>query len=466
MIRFRTWALLSCAAALVGCNLAPTYVRSVANYIPPQWPSGAPYAATSDARAGMPWRTLATDAKLRGAIERALGHNQDLAEAVATVAAARATYQVQRSSQLPTVTANAGATIQRPLTGPGTASTASSTLFEGSVGITGFEIDLFGRQRNLSRAAFEQYLATASGARSTRFAIVAETATAYTTLAADGDLLALAKEQATSSARTVKLTQALHDAGLVSGLDVASAATLLAQASSDVEAYTTQVAQDRNALGLLLGVSVEDSLLPTSLIALAQGVGKVPVGISSMALLDRPDVVEAEHQLKSAGASIGAARAAFFPAITLTTALGLASPALARLFSGGTSFWSAAPSAAMPLLGGTNRGNLAYARAQADYDLAAYRKAAQTAYRDIADGLARRGTIDRQKAAQSDLVSAASKTTAIADARYRAGSDSFLTVLIAQRELYAARQAAVSIDLADLNNRIALYQAVGSDDTL
>ncbi len=464
MIRLRLAAALIAATALGGCNLAPHYVRSVADFVPPQWPTGASYAHDREAKAGMPWRSLIIDAKLRTVIARALANNQDLAQAVANVASARAQYKIQKSSQLPTLTADAGATVTRAVTGGGTASAGSSTLFSGDIGISSFEIDLFGRQKNLSRAAFETYLGTESGARTTRFTVVAETATAYLTLLSDRDLLAVANAQIVSSARTVTLNRELHDVGLVSGSDLADAQTLLAQARVDVAQYTTQVAQDRNALELLVGARIEDALLPASLTALDSGIAAVPAGLSSTVLLDRPDVVEAEHQLKSANANVGAARAAFFPTISLTSALGVASTALTSLFSGST--WSAAPSASIPILGGTNRGNLAYAEAQVDYYLAAYRKAAQTAYRDVADGLAQRGTITRQRAAQADLVAAAQTSYTISNARYREGTDSFLTALVAQRTLYAARQTAITTVLTDLKNRVTLYQAIGSDDTL
>jgi len=464
MIRLRIAMLLLGASALAACDLAPHEVRTAADAVPQSWPAGAAYAPAAAGKAGMPWRSLVTDAKLRVVIERALAANQDLAAAVANVASARAQYRVQRSYRLPTVSADAGASIARAVTGGGTATAESSDLFSASVGVSNFELDLFGRQKNLSRAAFETYLSTESGARSTRFAVVAETATAYVTLAADQDLLRVSQEQVRSSARTVSLNAELHDAGLVSGADLADARTLLAQAQADVADRTTQVAQDRNALDLLVGARVDDALLPASLTALDAGIAAVPAGLSSAVLLDRPDVVEAEHQLRSANANVGAARAAFFPQISLTSVLGLASTALTGLFSGST--WTTTPSVSVPILGGTNRGNLDYARAQVDYYLATYRKAAQTAYREVADGLARRGTIARQRQAQADLVAAAQASYAIGEARYREGSDSFLTALVAQRTLYSAQQTAISAALTDLANRVTLYQAIGSDDTL
>jgi len=472
-----TLALMASALALSACDLAPKYVRSVSDFVPPQWPSGAAYETHVDGAAGLPWQTLISDPKLRQVIEMALASNQDLAAAVANVAAARAQYAAQRSYRLPTIAASGSASINRTLSGSGSAAGSSAqpgggavagdtTIFSGNIGISGFELDLFGRQKNLSRQAFEQYLATESGARAARLSIVAEVATAYVTLAGDLDLLAIAREQAANASRTVQLTRSLHDAGLTSGSDVADATTLLAQANSDVANYTSQVAQDRNALELLVGRPINDTLLPKSLDELEPRIANAPAGLSSEVLLRRPDVVEAEHGLRGAYANIGAARAAFFPTISLTTAFGLLSPSLGNLFSDGSTNWSANPSISLPLLGGPNKGNLAYARAQADYLLATYRKTAQTAYREVADALARRGTIDQQRAAQRELVEAAAKSFRIAEARYREGTDSFLNTLVAQRTLYSAQQNEIGTRLTDLANRIALYRALGADESL
>jgi len=465
MIRLRTLALFAGVASLAACDMAPAYVRSVSDYMPPQWPAGAAYPPADTAAAGMSWQALATDARLRSVIAEALAHNQDLAAAVASVASARAQYRVQRSYQLPTFAAGGGASVQRAI-GGGNGATAASTVWSADIGVSGFELDLFGRLKSLSRAALEQYLATESGARATRLTVVAETATAYVTLAADRDLLKVAQDQVASSARTVALNRDLHVNGLVSGADVADADTVLAQARSDVEQYTTQVAQDQNALELLVGHPLAATALPASLAQLDPGLSVPSAGLSSAVLLARPDVVEAEHQLKAAHYDIGAARAAFFPTISLTGALGLASTALTGLFSGGASLWSASSSVSVPVLGGTNRGNLAYAQAQRDYDLATYRKIAQTAYRDVADALARRGTMSRQRIAQADLVAASTRSQTIAEARYREGVDSFLTTLVAQRTSYAARQTQTATILADLSNRIALYAAIGADPGL
>jgi multidrug efflux system outer membrane protein len=235
------------------------------------------------------------------------------------------------------------------------------------------------------------------------------------------------------------------------------------QARSDVAANVTQVAQDRNALDLLAGGTVEDALLPLSLEGVIAGVARVPAGLSSDILLQRPDVLQAEHQLKAANADIGAARAAMFPRISLTSAIGVASSALSSLFSGDGFTWSASPSATLPIFGGANRGNLDYSKAQRDAYLARYEGAIQTAFQEVADALARDGTIDAQQAAQRRLVTASAQAYALAEQRYRAGIDTFLAALTSQRALYNARQSAIATDLALVSNRIRLYRVIGAD---
>ncbi len=446
-------------ALLAGCDLAPHYVRPAAP-VPQQFPQGAAYAPAVDQPGGLPWRTLVTDSRLKTVIEQALANNRDLRAAVANIASARATYHVARSAQLPTISGDAGATIQRGITN----SRNSANSYSADVGASSFEIDLFGRLKNLTKADFEQYLATVAGTRATRITLIGETATAYVTLASDRDLLRVSQQTLASGNRSLELTTSLNRAGLASQVDVQDALTIVAQAQSDIQDYTTTVAQDRNALDLLVGAPVADALLPASLADLDGGIGIVPAGLSSTILLQRPDVIEAEHQLIAANANIGAARAAFFPTITLTSAIGLASTALSSLFTGGALNWSVAPSASVPIFGGATKGNLEYAKAQRDYYVAEYEKAVQSAFRDVADALARRGTIDRQLAAQGRLVDASAKSYQLSDAQYRAGTDTFLDALTAQRTLYAAQQTQVTTKLADLSNRVALYQAIASDD--
>lgn len=456
---YRSILVLPLLAFVSACDMAPHYIRPLPA-APTQWPTGAAYAPPVDQPAGLPWRTVVSDARLRMLIERALANNRDLRATVATVASVRAQYHVQRSNQLPTITAGADASIQRGLT----SSRASSNSYDANIGISSFEIDLFGRLKNETKQAFETYLASDAGMRSARITLIAETATAYITLASDRSLLAIAQQELKSGQRTLELTQGLHSSGLVAMTDVANAQTVVAQAQSDIENTTTQVAQDRNALQLLVGAPVDDAVLPASLAELDGAIANVPAGLSSTVLLQRPDVLQAEHRLEGANAGIGAARAAFFPKISLTSAIGVASTALSSLFTGSATNWSVAPSLSVPLLGGANKGNLAYAKAQRDYYLAEYEYAVQTAFREVADGLARRGTIDRQRAAQAALVAAADKSYRLADAQYRAGTGALLDALVAQRTLYAARQTEVSTILTDIANRIDLYEYIGSDE--
>jgi multidrug efflux system outer membrane protein len=432
--------------------MAPKYIRPIAP-VPQAWPNGDAYPPPSEETAGLPWRSVITDARLVKIIDMALASNRDLRIALANVASARAQYRVQRAAQLPTIAVGADANFSRN----------NPDSYTADAGISSFEIDLFGRVRDLSRAALEQYLATEEGARSTHITLVAETATAYATLAADQDLLTVSQETAASAEQSLTLTKQLNGAGLAGKLDVHQAETVLAQAQSDVEANTTQVAQDRNALNLLVGAPVDDALLPPTLAELSPGIAAAPAGLSSTVLLERPDVLQAEHQLKAANANIGAARAAFFPRISLTSLAGFASTALSSLFTGGAFTWSATPSATMPIFGGANAGNLAYSKAQRDLYLAQYEKAVQTAFKDVADALARAGTIDRQQAAQARLVTASANSYDIADQRYRAGIDTYLNRLDAQRTLYSARQSQIATALESVTNRITLYRVIGNE---
>ncbi|WP_150293855.1 efflux transporter outer membrane subunit [Sphingobium estronivorans] len=447
---------LTSMAALSACNMAPHYIRP-APPVPASFPSGPAYAPAAAAeRPGLPWTALIGDPRLKTVIERALANNRDLRAALANVQSARAQYRVQRAAQLPAVTGATAATFSRQ-------NDERQNSYSADIGFSAFEIDLFGRVKDLTQAALESYLATEEGARATRITLVAETASAYATLAADQELLALSRQTLTSAERTLDLTRTLNRSGLIGKLDVHQAETTVEQARSDIAANVTQVAQDRNALDLLVGAPVEDALLPASLESLTASIAKAPAGLSSDVLLQRPDVLQAEHQLKAANADIGAARAAMFPKISLTAAIGVASSALSSLFTGGAFAWSAAPSAGVPIFGGAARGNLDYSKAQRDLSLAQYEKAIQTAFREVSDALAREGTIDDQQAAQQRLVLANQRSYALADERYRAGIDTFLNSLTSQRSLYGAQQSAIATRLALIQNRILLYRVVGAD---
>jgi multidrug efflux system outer membrane protein len=329
--------------------------------------------------------------------------------------------------------------------------------------LSGYEIDLFGKNRSLTEAQLEAYLASAETAKAAKIALIGEIANAWLTLAADKNQLSLAQETAANAQKTMDITNKRLELGVDSRIDVASAQTVYHSARADIASYTTQVAQDLNALRLLVGEQFADNLLPEELPESATLVSDVPAGLASSVLLQRPDVLAAEHDLKSANANIGVARAAFFPSLSLTASGGLASSVLADIFTGGAnSIWTIAPSLSLPIFdGGANDANLAYSEAQQRKYLAAYEYAIQSAFAEVADALARRATIQQQLDAQQALVTAASRSYDLSLARYKGGIDSFQNALTAQRTLYGAKQSLISTRQTDLNNRITLYRVLG-----
>jgi outer membrane protein, multidrug efflux system len=442
--------------ALAGCwSMAPRYERPAAP-IPQSLPGGAGSAAN------IPWTSFVHDASLRTIIAQALAHNRSVRQALANVVTARAQYRVQRAAQLPQIDATLGATSSRQFFGLPAQPTIQTTFYDASVGLTAWEIDLFGRLKSLSDAKLQQYLASAETARAARLTLVAETATAYLALAADRSRLLVAQETMESGKRTMDLTEQLVGGGTSNRTDFYQAETIYQSARADVAALTTAIAQDHDALDLLAGGHVDDALLPPALPDQLDWFAEVPVGLSSQVLLGRPDVLSAEHQLIAANANIGAARAAFFPALELTASGGIASAALAALFTGPAFLYTLAPSLVVPLFhGGANVANLDAAWSQKAGLVAAYELAIQTAFREVADALAVRATIQEQLAAQVALVDASQKALELAQARYKAGVDTFLTTLVAERALYTAKDSLLATQLAALSNRVELYRALG-----
>ena len=440
-----------------GCvSLAPRYQRPAAPV-----PTRLPGTAGTARAAEVPWHEFVRNDKLRRVIQQALSENRDLRRVVLNIEAARAQYRIQRAAALPSIDATARVTSSQFITGPGN-DTSRQTTYAADVGLAGWEIDLFGRLRSLSDARLEAYFATVEAARETRISLIAETATAYVTLAADRSRLAIARQTMASAKRTMDLTQKMVTGGVSDRGDFWQVSTIYQQARADVALLTATIAQDRNALELLAGGPLADQLLPEALPAGLDWFSAVPVGASSAVLLDRPDVLAAEHDLKAANADIGAARAEFFPSLRLTASGGLASAALAALFTGPAAIWALAPSLALPLFhGGANIANLDYSKARKEVLIAAYQLAIQRAFREVADALATRGTIQEQLTAQAALVEAAQNSFDLAEARYQAGVDPFLTTLVTERSLYAAQNSLVATRLAALANRITLYRVVG-----
>ncbi len=492
MIRSKSALALLAATMLAGCNLAPKYVRPV-GAVPATLPQDGIYpAAASDApdvtRIG--WQSFFTDDRLRRTIALGLENNRDLRVAAANVLQARAQYRVQRADLVPSTNlsgsgtytnniqgaagalggaagggtgAGAGAGAGTGGTGTGVGSSSRNLEFySANVGFSAFELDLFGRVRNLNRAALEQYFATEEAQRATRISLIAEIATAWLTYASDQDQLRISQESLKSFEQSLELTRAQFRIGVASELEARQAETTYQGARNDIAVLKTRVAQDKNALDLLVGTPVQTELLPQGLVDGGAALPLLPTGLSSDILLRRPDVLQAEHQLIAQNANIGAARAAMFPRISLTATLGTISTALSGLFAGGSFTYTGAPSVSLPLFdGGRLRGNLDAARAQQQAAVSTYEKTVQTAFREVADALAQRGTIDEQIAAQTARVEAANVALKISDARYRTGVESFLTTLDSQRTAYSAQQLLVTTRLNRESNMVELYRALG-----
>ena len=481
--------LLLAATALGACNLAPKYERPT-GAIPVALPEGGIYPrAATDAPdiTKIGWRQFFVDPRLVQVIDTALQNNRNLAIAAGNVLQARAQYRVTRADLVPTTNVSAGATYTNNIFGAqggaaggaapgggagaggvgagGAAAGATSSnieIYTANAGFSAFELDLFGRVRNLNRAALEQYFASEEAQRSTRISLIAEVATAWATMASDQEQLRLAQETLKTFEETLRLTRAQFRIGVASELEARQAETNYQAARNDIATATTRVAQDQNALNLLVGTTVPAAQLPTGLADAPITRDALPPSLSSEVLLRRPDVLQAEHQLIAENANIGAARAAFFPRISLTATLGTISTALSGLFGGGSFTYTAAPQASLPLFdGGRNQGNLDYARASQKVAVATYERAIQTAFREVADALAQRGTIEEQVSAQAARAEAASVAARLSDARYRAGVDSFLVSLDAQRVSYGAQQQLVTTRLNRANNLIELYRSLG-----
>ncbi|MFD0326639.1 efflux transporter outer membrane subunit [Lysobacter gummosus] len=476
MSKFSIHALaLAIAVATTGClSLAPKLPEQQAA-IPAQWPlppttqsfvgaqpltsdPAAASAATdsSVAVADIGWRDFFADQNLENLIGRALDNNRDLRVAVLNVEKARAQYRIQRADRVPAL----GASAQ--LDRRGGDNVPVTEQYTAGIGITNFELDLFGRVRSLSQSALQRYFAEEEARRSAQLSLIAEVANAYLTLAADRELLSVSEATLKNQQAAYDLTEKRRELGAVSGLELSQARTQVEQARADSARYAGQVAQDINALNLLVGETVDPALLPQKLTDGVTGLAGLPSGLPSEVLLRRPDVLQAEHTLRAQNANIGAARAAFFPSINLTGFLGSASNELSGLFDSNTRAWTVNPVINLPIFqGGKLRANLASAKADQQIALAQYEKAIQSGFRDVADALALTKTLAEQRQAQEALVEAASRADQLSTARYKAGRDSYLNQLDAQRTLYGAQQGLVTTRLSEQANRVTLYKVLG-----
>ncbi|MFJ5428064.1 efflux transporter outer membrane subunit [Pectobacterium actinidiae] len=451
---------------LTGCGtLAPDYVR-------PQQPVPAHVngSARSQAAVGFDvsnigWREVFTDSRLQQVIATALGNNRDLRVALLNIEQARAQYRIQRAALLPEVDLSASQNVGRS-----SASTSQSgrsdvsRVYSADIGISSWELDIFGRLRSLNEEALQTYLSTEQAQRATRLSLVAEVADAWLTVGAYRSRLDLSSQTLANQQQVLRLTQFRRERGTASGLEVSQAQTSVETARGDVASTRTELAKARNALELLVGAPVSDALLPGSLAENDAGIAliAIPEALDSTALLQRPDVLQAEHTLQAANANIGAARAAFFPTISLTASTGRASTELNELFRGGNGTWSFVPSITVPIFqGGALRAQLDVSKIQTRIEVAEYEKAIQTAFSEVADALAEREQLQERLDAQRALVVSSQRSYDLANARYRTGIVSFLEALDSQRSLYAAQQTQIDLYLVEASNRVLLFKALG-----
>jgi multidrug efflux system outer membrane protein len=476
--------MLPALGLIAGCTLEPHYQRPAAP-ITPDWPqvtaadaaNDQPAPANGPAAADIGWREFFTDARLQKLIEVALQHNPDARVATLNIAAARAQYHIQRADLFPTISASAVETVEKfpaavaPIA-TSSIGTASATppasgsglfrFFDVGVGFTSYEIDLFGRVRSLNHQRLQQYLGFEETRRSTQITVIAAVANSYLTLLADQQLLRITQETLGSQQESLKLVKMSFDGGVATALDYHQAETTVATAQANLALYNRQVAQDQNALVVLLGTPLPVDLPSGADLNEESLLAELPAGLPSEILVRRPDILAAEHNLIAGNANIGAARAAFFPRITLTGSYGTASTQLSGLFDHGSTAWTFSPQISLPIFAaGANVAALDLAKVQKNVLVVQYEQAIQNGFREVADSLAGRATLDSQVAADQALLDATDASFRLASMRFTGGVDNYLAVLDSQRLLYGAQQSLIDVKLARLQNLVTLYKALG-----
>ncbi|NHZ81486.1 efflux transporter outer membrane subunit [Massilia sp. CCM 8695] len=446
---------LALILVLAGCaSMAPRYERPAAP-VAPAFPAPAISSASTEAASSIAWQRFFADARLKQLIELALANNRDLRVAILNIEQARAQHQIRRAERLPSLNATvSGSRV------PGADDSINSSYTAG-FGISSFELDLFGRVRSLSDAGLAQYLASEEARKSTHISLVASVANAYLSLLADEELLGLTQKTLGAREESLKLIQLKFDHGVVSKLDLQQGLSLLDSARVVLAQQQRQRAQDLNLLTLLVGQTLPAGP-DTSTTLAAMSLSELPAGLPSDLLTVRPDIRAAEQQLIAANANIGAARAAFFPRITLTGSAGSASKELSGLFKSASYGWSFAPQMVLPIFDyGRNNANLGSAKAGRDIAVAQYEKSVQTAFREVSDALAGQAAFGEQLRAQRSVAQAEAERFKLSDLRYRSGASSYLDLLDAQRSLFSAEQAAVQANLQRLQNQVTLYRVLG-----
>jgi len=462
-------SLQRCALAmsllLAGCSLTPTLERPEAP-IPAQWPAVPGAAGQTDTAptvAALAWQDFVVDARLRALIDLSLRNNRDLRQAWLNVEAARAQYGIQRADRLPGIDAQAGATRQRvPADQSASMQASTQSSYQANLGLAAFEIDVFGRVRALSDAALEEYLSTEAATQSTHITLVSEVIQAYLTRDGAQRRYRLTEQTLASRESSLNLISRRRQAGTATALDQQEAQGLTEQARVALARTEREIRQSTYALGLLVGVSDIDAQLasyPASELLLVQDIA---AGAPSDLLAQRPDIRAAEHQLRARNASIGAARAAFFPRISLTGLFGTSSSQLSNLFGSGQLAWSFMPQVTLPIFdGGRNQASLDLATVRKDSAVAGYEKAVQTAFREVADALAATDTLRREEVAQRALVASSTETLRLSQARYRAGVDDNLRYLDAQRSDFVNQTSLIDIGTQRQMALASLFRALG-----
>lgn len=451
------------AIALAACSMAPKYVQPDLP-VPQSWPVGDAYLAANEAELpSIAFSDIFRDQRLRTLVDQALANNRDLRQAVANIVAARAQIKVTRANQIPEVGLSSSATDQE--TGGGFGLNGMSYSLSG--GISSFELDLFGRLASATEAQRNTALSTEAAARTVRLGLVADLAQAWANHAADAELLRIAKATASSAEDSVRLSQARLAGGVAARTELRQAQLVLETARGDVASQTTALAQDVNAIRLLVGADFDQSLLPTDIDTVIDSLGTVPAGTDTQILLRRPDVVEAEYSLRAANANIGVARAELFPTISLSALIGFASTSFSSLFDSASRTTTLGASGDWSIFNaGGKTANVTVSKAQRDAAVAVYEKAIQTAFSETADALADQGTLDERLRAATAYTEASRDNAALTEATYKRGIASSLDNLDAQRSLYSARTAEIAVRLAVASNRITLYRVLGGDQSI
>lgn len=450
--------ILLCVVALSGCSLAPDYQQ-------PKMPAPTTYAEGGSLKAGaMPhWRDFISEPQLRDLVGQALEHNRDLRIALLNIESARAQYGISRADRLPGVDANGSFARQQMSASqlPPGATSGPQSVYRAELGLSAFEIDLFSRTRNLSEAALQEYLATEEAMRNVRITLISRVTEAYLDYVSADSKGKLTQEVLTSRESAFSLAKLRFGAGTASELDVLEAQGLLEEARTESVRSARMLSQARNALRLLVGKdNLSASLAPVP--AGGNLFGDVRAGLPSDLLAQRPDIMAAEHRIRARNADIGAARAAFFPRITLTGAMGTAGPELSALFTGDTRTWQFMPQITLPIFaGGRNRANLDLANVRKDTAVAEYEKTIQTAFTEVSDALNARTYFDKELMARQKQVASSDRTLALAGLRYRAGLDSHLRYLDAQRQNFNVHLNMLDTWRNSQASRIQLYKALG-----